>query len=101
MNVSIQKINSADELHCHYDQQTSAQPCYVSLDCGTGELTASYNVEIGSAIPFSVYHGHVRRYGIPCLTPEAANDLLETIAPPFPGRRPGTSPLLPPLRRRG
>lgn len=81
MNVSIQKINSVDELHCHYDRQTSAQPCYVSLDCETGILTASYNAEIGNSVPADVYHGHTRRYGIPLLTPTATNDLLENIAP--------------------
>jgi hypothetical protein len=72
---------SGNELHRHYDRQTNAQGCYIELDCANDTLSASYNAEIGNAIPFSVYHGHDQRFGIPCLTGDAANSLIDDILP--------------------
>jgi hypothetical protein len=80
MSVRIIRVNG-NELHCHYSRQTSAQGCYVELDCKNETLSASYNAEIGNAIPFSVYHCHNQRWGIPALTESAANDLLDEILP--------------------
>lgn len=79
--VSIHPVSTTDSLHCHYDRQTNAQPCFIELDCETGRLCADYNGEIGNAIPMSVYHGHDQRWGIPALTAAAANALLQEIAP--------------------
>jgi len=78
--VQISKI-SGNDLYCHYDRQTSAQDCYVELDCRNGTLSASYNAEIGNAVPFSVYHGHEQRFGIPMLTAAAVNALMDQITP--------------------
>lgn len=80
-SVTIHSVTEWDALYCQYERQTEPQPCYIELDCQTGTLHASYNAEIGNAIPFSVYHGHDRRYGIPCLTADAANELMEEILP--------------------
>lgn len=79
--LEIRQLTAWDALHCHYERQTERQGCYIELDCKTGIMAASYNAEIGNAIPFSVYHGHDRRWGIPCLTADAANELMEEIAP--------------------
>lgn len=70
-----------DELHHQYPGQTAPQDCYVQLVCETGELSASYNGEIGNAVPVGVWHRRVRRWTIPALTESAANALLEEIAP--------------------
>jgi len=77
--VSIKKLTDRKELHCQYQGQTSPQPCFVQLDCTTGLLTAEYQAGIGNAIPCSVHHGHDQRWGIPCLTADAANTLLGEI----------------------
>lgn len=81
MSITIDKLTDKTALHCHYDRQSEAQPCYIELDCKTETLRADYNGEIGNAIPFSVYHGHTQRWGIPMLTADAANGLLGRIAP--------------------
>lgn len=69
------------ELYCRYSGQTEAQPCYVSLDCESGALSAGYNPEIGNAVPAREYHGHVQAWSIPCLREEPANALLDAIRP--------------------
>ncbi|GHJ34288.1 hypothetical protein TPA0910_87210 [Streptomyces hygroscopicus subsp. sporocinereus] len=79
--VRIIECTYADELHRHYDGQTEAQDCYIELDLREGTLLASYNAEIGNAVPFSVHHGFERRYGIPVLTGDAADRVMEEIRP--------------------
>lgn len=79
--IHVAHVSPATALHHRYPGQTSAQPCHVELDCQDGELTADYNVEIGNAVPLVVWHGHVRRYSIPCLSADAANEVLDEIAP--------------------
>lgn len=72
---------SPTELYRHYDQQSEAQPAYIELDLRQGTLLADYNSEVGNAIPSEVFHGFERRYGVPVLTGEAANRVMEEIAP--------------------
>jgi hypothetical protein len=74
-------IIKSTKLFCHYPGQTESQPCYIELDCKSETLSATYNGEIGNAVPFSVWHGHDQRFGIPCLTTDAADDLMAEIAP--------------------
>ncbi|MFF1284328.1 helix-turn-helix domain-containing protein [Streptomyces sp. NPDC058299] len=81
MSVRIIECTNPVGLHRHYDGETGAQPAYIELDLREGTLHADYDSEIGSAVPFSVYHGFERRYGIPVLTAEAANRVLREIAP--------------------
>ena len=70
------------ELYHRYPGQSAAQPVHVKLDCrGDGTLSASHSPEIGNAVPFAVYHGHVRQWGIPALQAGAADTLLAEIAP--------------------
>lgn len=68
-------------LHRQYAGQHRPQPCFVSLDCDSGTLSASYNPEIGNGVPFAVYHGREQRWSIPALTADAANGLLSEILP--------------------
>jgi len=79
--ITIQEIKTTDELVHMYPGQSDPQPCYVELDLQDGVMTADWNSEIGNAIPFTVYHGHVRRYSIPSLSADAANDLMRELLP--------------------
>lgn len=81
MSIRIIECTDPTELYRHYDGQSEPQPAYIELDTQDGSLHADYNAEIGNAIPFSVYHGLHRRYGIPILTGDAANRVMEEIAP--------------------
>lgn len=79
--IEIVYVESDTELHHRYRGQTSAQDCYVWLNCKTSKLGASHDAEIGNAVPFAVHHGHTQRWSIPALKADAANALLEEIAP--------------------
>lgn len=81
MPVRIIETASEDALYRRYDSQSSAQGCYIELDLREGTLSAGYDAEIGGAVPFAVYYGFERRYGIPALTGTAADDLMRQIAP--------------------
>lgn len=78
--VNITPVEGA-EMHHQYPGQTSPQPCHVELNCDARELSASHNTEIGSGVPVAVWHHRTLRWRIPALTAEAANALLEEIAP--------------------
>ncbi len=81
MTITIDTIGRTD-LHLHYPGQTRRQPCHVELDIrGDGELTAEADPEIGGAYPMAVGHGLVLRWTIPALCGDAANDLLQRLAP--------------------
>jgi hypothetical protein len=53
----------------------------IELDLETGVLDASYDPEIGNAVPMYVWDGIVRRYRIPCLSSQGANRAMEAILP--------------------
>ncbi|MGW5003284.1 hypothetical protein ACWEP8_37150 [Streptomyces hydrogenans] len=71
----------ATELHLQYAGQTKPQPAYLELDLQTGRLYADTDSEVGGAYPFSVHYGFDRRYGIPALTGQAADRLMQEIRP--------------------
>lgn len=77
--VTISELKSKDALYCHYQGQTEPQDCYIELDTRDGALSADYNAEIGNAVPSEVYYGHIRRYSIPVLKAETANELMHEI----------------------
>lgn len=79
--VTIKRCDEDDpfELYCAYDGQE--QDCMIELDLETGQLDASYNPEIGNAVPMHVWDGIVRRYSIPCLSSQGANRAMEAILP--------------------
>lgn len=81
MTVKIKECVHADELFCHYDGQYERQPCYIELGLRDGMLLADWDAIVGSGTPGSVYHGFDRRWAIPCLTAEAANRVMQEIAP--------------------
>lgn len=69
--------SSAAPLYHKYPNQSSPQGAYLELDCQTGRLWATWNAEIGNAVPFSVFNGHERRYPLSAfITADALNDLL-------------------------
>jgi hypothetical protein len=80
-SIRIIECTEPTELYRHYDGQSEPQPAYIELDTQAGTLRATYNGEIGNAVPFTVYHGLDRRYSIPILTAEAANRVMREIVP--------------------
>lgn len=81
MSVRIIECTDPTGLFRHYQGQSEPQGAYIELDTQEGSLHASYDSEIGNAVPFSVYHGLDRRYNIPILTADAANRVMQEIAP--------------------
>ena len=82
--VSIHHLGSEylHPLYTQYGGQTSAQPAHISLDVRTGDLKAETNYEIGTAVPFDVWHGVIQRYGINNeLTYTEINELMDELAP--------------------
>ena len=69
-----------NDLHCQYSGQINPQDCYVWLD--GHDVGASYNAEIATTVPLSVWHGTIRRYHLPfILTGQATNNLMEHLTP--------------------
>jgi len=68
-------------LYHKYSGQIAPQGAYIELDCRTGILSASWNPEIGNAVPMAVYHGHVQRYGITQFLSRAA--LADVLNDPY------------------
>lgn len=79
--VEIRECTSQTELYCQYSGQFEPQAAYIELDLRNATLSATYNAEVGNAIPFSVYHGQDIRFPVPILTGNAANRLMREIAP--------------------
>ncbi|WP_194838894.1 hypothetical protein [Nocardia sp. XZ_19_369] len=82
-NLLVTPVDTATPttLYCRYSTEQAPQPCHVSLDLESGNLTADYNSEPGSALPESVYHQRTLWWSIPCLTADGANELLDALAP--------------------
>jgi len=81
MTVTIRECTETTELLRRYHGQNEPQGAYIELGLRHETMHATYNAEIGGAIPFSVYHGHDRRYGIPTFTAKAANRLMHELLP--------------------
>ena len=79
--LTIRPLTAWNELHHWYQGQTAPQDCYIELDCANRTLSAYANSEIGNAVPMNTWNGHDRRYHIPCITADAANELMEEIRP--------------------
>lgn len=78
---SVALVYDGRSLYKRYPTQTTLQPCFVELDCKRSELDARYNAEIGNAVPVDVWYGHLQRFKIELLKPEAIAKLLADIAP--------------------
>ena len=77
--VSIRPVSEPTALYCRYAGNSDEQPAYIALDLTTGELYADYQPTNGT--PMGVWLGQVRVWEIPPLVADAANELLERIAP--------------------
>lgn len=80
-NLHIAHVSSESGLYHRYAVQNNAQPCFVSLNCKTGVLSADWRGEIGNAVPMHVYQGHELRWSIPCLRASVVNALLDELSP--------------------
>ncbi|MFD9685189.1 hypothetical protein ACFWXO_05435 [Kitasatospora sp. NPDC059088] len=74
-------VTGDTELHRHYQNQNEPQQPHVELGLADGVLLASYEAQVGTAVPGSVRYGIELRWDIPPLTAEGANELLEQIRP--------------------
>jgi len=81
--LSITHLDPAEPhaLFCQFASQSGPQDAYIELDLRDGSMYADYNSEIGSAIPMAVYFGSIHRYTIPSLMADAANWIMDRIAP--------------------
>lgn len=72
-----------DHLYNKYPGQHQPQDTYLELDPADETLRADWNGEIGNAVPFTVWHGTIRRYTLssPYLKADAINALMDEIAP--------------------
>ncbi len=75
-------IHNTEHNYVKYPIQCEPQGAYIEIDCANETISSSHNGEIGSAVPFSVWHGHDQRFSIsPYLTVDAINELIDEIAP--------------------
>lgn len=81
MDVTITRVTEPDELFCKYPGQFNVQPVYLELDTRTGKLSCSYNPNAGGGTTFDHFHRLILSTGIPCLTADAANALMDEVAP--------------------
>lgn len=82
MTIKINKLNPGNQnyLSFTYPRQCQPQPCYIELDCEDDTLQTDYSSEIGNGVPGYVWHNRAIRFGIPALTADAANDLMQDIS---------------------
>lgn len=84
IDIRLFEVDGTLPCYCQYSGQTSPQDAYVELYfvSDTPILFASYNSEIGNAIPMYLYHGHAFRWWISnCLTGDQINDLMKEVEP--------------------
>ncbi|WP_228916866.1 hypothetical protein [Streptomyces sp. DH20] len=79
--LDVRHCTDTTELFRQYAGELEPQPAYIELDLRNCILHADWDGEIGNAAPATVHHGIDRRYSIPLLTAEAANRILDEIAP--------------------
>ena len=71
-------------VHRQYPGQSQPQGAYIALDCRDGNVWASYNPEIGDAVPLDVRNGHVLRFAIsPYADGAWINATMEALRPMF------------------
>ena len=80
--MEITKNYPDNHLYHRYQGQTQPQPTYLEFDPATRELSADSDGSIGGGVPFSVWHGVIRRYPLPSayLTATAIRSLMDEIA---------------------
>ncbi|MER8237567.1 hypothetical protein [Streptomyces sp. NPDC094049] len=81
LTVTIQHLSETDELYRWYEGESGPQRAYVELSLTDGAFLAAFDGLIESDRPERVVHGIDRRWTIPVLTAQAANGLLDDLAP--------------------
>lgn len=79
--ITIMPVAGHADLHCQYTSELHPQPCFVELDPTEGTLHCEYDTRIGPGTVDGVHNGRIFRWAIPCLTADAANDLMDRILP--------------------
>lgn len=77
--MHIQIIEASRESELFFEMDNGAAPTYLEVDLTSREISAGYHA--GSGTPGQVWNGFIRRYDIPLLTADAANRLMERVAP--------------------
>src|SRR5690606_3153876 len=77
--VKIRPVAEPDALYCRYKNNYEPQPVYINLDLADGALYADYRAT--NDTPMRVWLGQVRAWEIPPLVADAANKLMQDIAP--------------------
>lgn len=77
--MHIQIIEASRESELFFEMGNGAAPTYLEVDLTSREISAGYHA--GSGTPGQVWNGFIRRYDIPLLTADAANRLMERVAP--------------------
>lgn len=65
--MTIYLPKKCSEYRCHYPMQYKNQPAYIAFDPENRTLCASYNGEIGNAVPADVYNGRAFRFTFPSM----------------------------------
>lgn len=78
--VQIIEVGQTELLHVYPGQQ-HPQAVHVFLDCRSGRFGAEYDAEIGNAVSFDEYHGHIQTWPIAILAGGAVNAMLAALAP--------------------
>lgn len=78
--ITVKPVESIDDIYCRYNGQLNHQPCHVSLDLLSGEVSAGYRPDTGNGISLFEAYGLTITWKIPCLSVNATNDLLERVA---------------------
>ena len=72
------------DLYCKYPGQINPQGCYIEFDPRDNTALASYNPEIGNAIPADLWHGRYFRFYLPYpIYAASADGLMEELIPLF------------------
>lgn len=78
--LEILAVDDPGGLYRQYDNESAPQPCHLSLDIRDGQMSCGYSASTGNSVPMDVYHNLVLEAEIPCLTADAANQLMNEVA---------------------
>ncbi|MFD4947002.1 hypothetical protein ACFWNT_31870 [Streptomyces sp. NPDC058409] len=81
IRLNVLRCTAPDALFRRYPHASAPQPAYIELGLEDGVFLASYDPLVGPGRPVEVASGIDRRWAIPALKGEAANELLGELAP--------------------
>ncbi len=80
--LKVVPVTAVDDLFHAEPGRGTVQPCHLSLNLDTGDMTCGYDPSVDPGwYPMLVRHQVVLWVPIPCLTPTTANELMETVTP--------------------